>query len=112
MSEALSWREENWWERKSIPVASFSISPRQLVLLLGFGGLGDAISLPMPESLFGALYLGKIIPIIALLAIGLIVGSHRTRMIPVEFQFLLKATRNRALQAKIRLEKGETSERK
>jgi hypothetical protein len=104
MSETLSWREESWWERKSIPVASFSLSPRQLALLLGFGGLGDIISLILPESLFGIVYLGKAIPIIAALATGMIVGSHRTRMIPIEFQFVLKATRNKALQAKIESE--------
>ena len=96
-SEVLTWREESWWERKSIPLGSYSLSPRQLFLLLIFGGLGDLISMPIPLVLFGIIYLGKIIPVLAMLAVGLVLGSQRIRMIPVEFQLFLKASRNKDL---------------
>lgn len=96
-SEVLTWREESWWERKSIPLGSYSLSPRQLFLLLIFGGLGDLISMPIPLVLFGIIYLGKIIPVLAMLAVGLVLGSQRIRMIPVEFQLFLKASRDKDL---------------
>ena len=96
-SEVLTWREESWWERKSIPLGSYSLSPRQLFLLLIFGGLGDLISMPIPLVLFGIIYLGKIIPVLAMLAVGLVLGSQRIRMMPVEFQLFLKASRNKDL---------------
>lgn len=92
-SEVLSWREENWWERKSIPLGSHSLSPRQAFLLALFGGLGDLISKPIPLEIFGIVYLGKLIPVFAMLAIGFVLGSQRVRMIPLEFQLFIKAAR-------------------
>jgi hypothetical protein len=96
-AEVLSWREENWWERKSIPLGSHSLSPRQFFLLAVFGGLGDLISRPIPLEIFGIVYLGKLIPVFAMLAIGFVLGSQRVKMIPLEFQLFFRATKNRDL---------------
>lgn len=53
--------------------------------------------MPIPLVLFGIIYLGKIIPVLAMLAVGLVLGSQRIRMIPVEFQLFLKASRDKDL---------------
>jgi hypothetical protein len=98
-AEILSWREENWWERKSIPMGSHSLSPRQVFLLGVFGGVGDLISRPIPLETFGIAYLGKLIPVFALLAIGFVLSSRRVRMIPIEFQLFFRATKNKNLKA-------------
>lgn len=96
-AEVLSWREENWWERKSIPLGSNSFSPRQIFLLAVFGGLGDLISTPIPLAIFGIVYLGKLIPVFAALAVGFVFSSQRVKMIPLEFELFFKATKNKNL---------------
>ena len=75
-AEVLSWREETWWERKSIPLGSHSLSPRQLILLVAFGSLGDLISMLLPLTFLGILFLGRIVPVLAMLAIGVVLGSQ------------------------------------
>lgn len=97
-AEVLSWREETWWERKSIPLGSHSLSPRQLILLAAFGCSGDLISVLLPATIFGILYLGRMLPILAMLAVGVVLGSQRIRMIPVELQLLYKLSRNKSLR--------------
>jgi hypothetical protein len=92
-SEVLSWREESWWERKSIPLGSYSFSSRQLFLLAIFIGLGDLISIPVPLTIFGIIYLGKLIPVSLMLAIGIVLGAQRIRMIPLEFQLYFRVSK-------------------
>src|SRR5579864_2123402 len=96
-AEVLSWREENWWERKSIPLGSHALSPRQVFLLATLGGLGDLISKPIPLAIFGIIYLGKLIPVFAMLAVGFVLSSQRVKMIPLEFELFFKATKNKDL---------------
>jgi hypothetical protein len=98
-AEVLSWREETWWERKSIPLGSHSLSPRQLILLVAFGSLGDLISMLLPLTFLGILYLGRILPVLAMLAIGVVLGSQRIRMIPVEVQIFYRLSSNKNLRA-------------
>jgi len=98
-AEVLSWREENWWERKSIPLGSHALSPRQVFLLATFGGLGDLISRPIPLAIFGLIYLGKILPVFAMLAIGFVLTSQRVKMIPLEVELFFRATKNKDLMA-------------
>ena len=96
-AEVLSWREEHWWERKSIPLGSHALSPRQVFLLATFGGLGDLISRPIPLAIFGIIYLGKLIPVFAMLALGFVLSSQRVKMIPLEFELFFRATKNKDL---------------
>jgi hypothetical protein len=96
-SEVLSWREESWWERKSIPLGSHSLSPRQLFLLASFGGLGDILSTPIPPVVLGIFYLGRALAFFAVFSIGVILGAQRIRTTPIEYQLFLKATKNRDL---------------
>jgi hypothetical protein len=96
-AEVLSWREESWWERKSIPLGSHSFSPRQLFLLAIFGGIGDLISMPIPLTIFGIIYLGKVIPVLTMLAFGVVLGAQRIKMIPLEFQLFFRMTKKKDL---------------
>jgi hypothetical protein len=102
-SEVLSWREESWWERKSIPIGSHSFSPRQVFLLAIFGGLGDLISMPIPLTIFGIIFLGKLIPVFLTLSVGFVLGSQRIKTIPVEFQLFFRATENKDLKVREQL---------
>jgi hypothetical protein len=96
-SEVLSWREESWWERKSIPLVSHSFSPRQLFLLAIFGGVGDLISIPIPLTIFGIIYLGKLIPVFIMFAIGIVLCAQRIKMIPMEFQIFYRVSKKKDL---------------
>ena len=100
-AEVLSWREEAWWERKSIPLGSHSLSPRQIILLVAFGCLGDLISMIIPTTAFGIVYLGRVLPLLVALAVGIVLGSQRIRMIPVELQIFYKLSRNKDLKLEI-----------
>jgi hypothetical protein len=109
-SEVLSWREESWWERKSIPLGSHSFSPRQLFLLAIFGGVGDLMSVPIPLTIFGIIYLGKLIPVLALLAIAVAIGIQRIKMIPLEFQLFFRMTKKKVLTPPVTVHSSESRE--
>jgi len=83
--------------RKSIPLGSHALSPRQVFLLAIFGGLGDLISRPIPLAIFGIIYLGKLIPVFVMLALGFVLSSQRVKMIPLEFELFFRATKNKDL---------------
>jgi hypothetical protein len=99
-SEVLSWRDENFWERKSIPLLGHSFSPRQLALLGLFGTAGYVMSYSISTHLFGMIYVGKSILVFSMLAVGFVLGSHRVKMIPIELQLYLKILRPKELEPK------------
>jgi hypothetical protein len=93
MSDVLWWREESWWERKSIPLFGFNLAPRQL-LMLGFSGLlGFAFSSALPRSsLFG-----RIGVFLFFLSIGFVFATKRVKMAPVELQLYYRFVRKRGI---------------
>ncbi|MDG6907178.1 MAG: hypothetical protein JRN20_15495 [Nitrososphaerota archaeon] len=89
------WREESWWERGSIPLAGFYVSPRQLIAITIFFILGIAAELPVPIMVNGIPFLGKIAVIGAFVFAGLLLSVFRVKMAPVEMLLLYRLRRRR-----------------
>ena len=90
MVDVIWWRDDSFWERKSIPLAGFTLSPRQLVIMATGGLLGVLVSLPVNVTLFGISFVGKLVAVGASLFLAFIVSSHRVKMAPIEMQVLYR----------------------
>jgi hypothetical protein len=93
MSEVLWWREETWWERRSLPLLGFNLAPRQL-FMLGLSGLaGFALSATfLRDSLFG-----RIGVLLFFLSIGFVFATKRVKMAPVELQLYYRFVRRQGI---------------
>jgi hypothetical protein len=89
------WREESWWERGSIPLAGFYVSPRQLIAITIFFIMGIAAELPVPIMVDGIPFLGKIAVIGAFVFAGLLLSIFRVKMAPVEMLLLYRLRRGK-----------------
>jgi hypothetical protein len=93
MSDVLWWREESWWERKSIPLFGFNLAPRQLLMLSFSGLLGFAFSSALPKSsLFGGIGV-----FLFFLSIGFVFATKRVKMAPVELQLYYRFVRRQGV---------------
>jgi hypothetical protein len=90
MVDVIWWRDDSFWERKSIPLAGFTLSPRQLVIMATGGLLGILVSPPVNVTLFGISFVGKLVAVGASLFLAFIVSSHRVKMAPIEMQVLYR----------------------
>ena len=116
MPDVLWWREETWYERKSIPLGAFSLAPRQLILVFIFGLLGVLASAPFPGTLMGVPLLGKLLVMGIFLFAGYILSSRRVKTVPVELQIAYrlagwgKRGGVKGKEAPTKAEKGEVKE--
>ena len=88
MSESIWWREEFWWEQKSIPLGPLSLSPRQLATISAFAVLGLAVSLIVSFPVAGISFGGKAVVFLVCLAFGYILSKKRVKMVPMELQLV------------------------
>jgi hypothetical protein len=88
------WREESWWERNSIPLGGFYLSPRQLMIILVFMSFGILASIPLPVIMNGIPFLGKLVVIGIFLFVGFLLSSFRVKMAPVEMLLLYRLRTN------------------
>jgi hypothetical protein len=91
MSDVLWWREESWWERKSLPLFGFNLAPRQLLMLSFSGLLGFAFS----SALLRSSLFGRTGVFLFFLSIGFVFATKRVKMAPVEFQLYYRFVRKR-----------------
>ena len=93
MSDVLWWREESWWERRSLPLAGFNLAPRQLLMLSFSGLLGFFVSSMLLRS---SLY-GRIAVFLFFLSIGFVFATKRVKMAPVELQLYYRFVRKQGI---------------
>ncbi|HEV2226421.1 MAG TPA: hypothetical protein VGR56_06415, partial [Nitrososphaerales archaeon] len=93
MSDVLWWREESWWERRSLPLLGFNLAPRQLFILSFTGLLGFVFS----SAFFRASLFGKIGVFVFFLSIGFIFATKRVKMAPVELQLYYRFVRKQGI---------------
>jgi ABC-type multidrug transport system permease subunit len=82
------WEDEEWWERKSIPLGFLILSFRQLVIIVLFSFLGYFASLPVRFSLLTLSFAGRAIVFLAFLLVGLALANRRVKMVPPELQLI------------------------
>jgi hypothetical protein len=92
MSDVLWWREESWWERRSLPLLGFNLAPRQLFILSFTGLLGLVLS-----EFFRASLVGRIGVLAFFLSIGFIFSTKRVKMAPVELQLYYRFVRKQGI---------------
>ena len=93
MSDVLWWREESWWERKSIPLFGFNLAPRQLLMLSFSGLLGFALSSALPKFLL----FGRVGVFLFFISIGFVFATKRVKMAPVELQLYYRFVRKQGV---------------
>jgi hypothetical protein len=96
MSEVLWWREESWWERRSLPLLGFNLAPRQLVILSTTGLLGFSLSATFSALLRISLF-GRIGIFLSFLVIGFVFATKRVKMAPVELQLYYRFVRKQGI---------------
>ena len=87
------WREESWWERRSLPLAGFNLAPRQILMLSFSGLLGFFVSSTLLRS---SLY-GRIAIFLFFLSIGFVFATKRVKMAPVELQLYYRFIRKQGI---------------
>ncbi|HEV2138492.1 MAG TPA: hypothetical protein VGR53_06590 [Nitrososphaerales archaeon] len=93
MSDLLWWREESWWERRSLPLLGFNLAPRQLFILSFTGLLGFVLS----STFFRPERFGRIGVFAFFLSIGFIFATKRVKMAPVELQLYYRFVRKQGI---------------
>ncbi|HEV2226245.1 MAG TPA: hypothetical protein VGR56_05500 [Nitrososphaerales archaeon] len=93
MSDVLWWREESWWERRSLPLLGFNLAPRQLFILSFTGLLGFEFS----SAFFRGSLFGRIGVFMFFLSIGFIFATKRVKMAPVELQLYYRFVRKQGI---------------
>jgi len=87
-SEDSWWEDEQWWERRSIPLGFLILSFRQLAIIVLFSFLGYFVSLPVHISLLTFSFAGRAIVFLAFLLLGLALANRRVKMVPPELQLI------------------------
>jgi hypothetical protein len=96
MPEVLWWREESWWERRSLPLLGFNLAPRQFVTLSVMGLLGFFLSSAASTFLRISPF-GRIGIFLFLLSIGFVFATKRVKMAPVELQLYYRFIRKQGV---------------
>lgn len=68
------------------------------------------MSIPVPLTIFGVIYLGKLIPVLTMLAIGVVIGMQRIKMIPLEFQLFFRMTKKKDLTLSANVHSSKSGE--
>jgi hypothetical protein len=121
-SEDSWWEDEQWWERKSIPLGFLILSFRQLAIIVLFSFLGYFVSLPVRFTLLTFSFAGRAIVFLAFLLVGLSLANRRVKMVPPELQLIYwltmkmgqrkkssKETKKQWQKVEMRLEKVEAT---
>jgi hypothetical protein len=66
------------------------MSPRQILILLLSSSSGFLISLPIPMTVMGVPFLGKIFAIGIFAIVGYVLGSREVKMVPTELQVIFR----------------------
>ena len=104
MSESIWWPDEQWWERKTLPLGFITLSFRQLTTIaISFVG-AYLVSLPFQFPIAGFSFGGRASVFCLIFGTGYVISSRRVRMLPVELQalYLLRTREIERLRSGIR----------
>ncbi|MDP7976415.1 MAG: hypothetical protein RAK25_04685 [TACK group archaeon] len=82
MAEVIWWKKENWYESKSVPLFSFFLSPREIVLISSSGFAGFVLSFAVP------IYYLKIAVVFVFAAAGGFLSAFPSKTVPFELAVL------------------------
>lgn len=100
MPDIIWWLDDSWWERKSIPLGGFNLSPRQVFLLGMFGLVGYVVGALPLFSLYA-----RVVVLLAFLLAGFVISSKQVKTVPIELQILYRYRRYGKELGKLRTKK-------
>ena len=86
MSESIWWPDEQWWERKVLPLGFITLSFRQLGTILFSFLVAFVVSLPFGFPIAGASFGGRAAVFCAIFGVGYMISSRRVKLLPLELQ--------------------------
>jgi hypothetical protein len=109
VSESIWWPDEQWWERKVLPLGFITLSFRQLATILFSFLAAFVISLPFEFAIAGASFGGRVAVFCVVFGVGYMISSRRVKLLPVELQaFYLLRTKG---MSKVRMKLGFESKK-
>ena len=101
--ESIWWPEEQWWEKKAIPLGFVSLSLRQAATLAGGVLVGLVVSSAFNFPLAGISFGGRAVAFFFVVGVSYVVSVKRVRMVPLELQgyYFLKRNGIDALRARL-----------
>ncbi len=88
MSESIWWPDEQWWERKILPLGFVTLSFRQLATMMITFLAAFLVSLPFTLPIAGVSFGGRAAVFCGVFGVGYVVSNRRVRLLPVELQAL------------------------
>jgi hypothetical protein len=88
MSESIWWVDENWWERKVLPLGFTTLSFRQLATMMIAFLAAFLVSLPFTFPIAGVSFGGRAAVFCGVFGVGYVVSNRRVKLLPVELQAL------------------------
>jgi len=88
VSDSIWWPEEQWWERKSLPLGFITLSFRQLVTIMVSFLTAFLVSLPFEFAIAGASFGGRAAVFCVVFGVGCMISSRRVKLLPIELQAL------------------------
>ena len=86
MSESIWWPDEQWWQRKVLPLGFITLSFRQLATILLSFLLAFVASLPFEFAIAGASFGGRALVFCIVFGVGYMISSRRVKLLPIELQ--------------------------
>jgi hypothetical protein len=86
VSESIWWPDEQWWERKSLPLGFITLSFRQLATMLFSFLTAFVVSLPFEFAIAGASFGGRAAVFCIVFGVGYMISSRRVKLLPIELQ--------------------------
>ncbi|MDG6933087.1 MAG: hypothetical protein JRN68_00140 [Nitrososphaerota archaeon] len=85
MPEIIWWKNDSWYERKSIPVGGFNIAPREAFLLATGLAFGIIVALIVPATVFVRAGV-----IASFVIVGGLLAIKPVKTVPIELQLLYR----------------------
>jgi hypothetical protein len=86
VSESIWWPDEQWWERKSLPLGFITLSFRQLATMMLSFLAAFVVSLPFEFAIAGASFGGRAAVFCVVFGVGYMISSRRVKLLPIELQ--------------------------
>ena len=103
MSESIWWPDEQWWERKALPLGFITLSFRQLATILFSFLIAFVVSLPFEFAIAGASFGGRAAVFCVMFGVGYMVSSRRVKLLPVELQAFYFLRREGLAEVRLKL---------
>jgi hypothetical protein len=87
-SDPIWWPDDQWWEKKALPLGFVTLSFRQLATMIVAFLAAFLVSLPFAFPIAGVSFGGRASVFCGVFGVGYTISNRRVKLIPVELQVL------------------------